>query len=380
MKEALLEVRGLSAGYGAHAVLNNLNFSVYRGELLCLIGPNGAGKSTLLRTLSRQLPGLGGAVLLEGRELGAIPALELARRLSVLLTERVEAERMSCAEVVSTGRYPYTGRLGILSRRDWAQVEEAMALLHVSALSDVPFARLSDGQRQRVMVARALCQEPELLILDEPTSYLDIRHKLELLELLRSLARSQNLAVVLSLHELDLAQRASDRVLCLREGRQERWGSPEAVFTDEYLCQLYQLPPGSYDPRLGSFQLRSRPGTPRVFVIGGGGLGIPVYRKLARLGIPFAAGVLQENDLDLPAAQSLASEVVTERSFEPVGAAALSRARTVLEGCSSLICCPERFGTMNRGNEALLEWARKRMAVESAAVFLAEDSGTIPYL
>ena len=372
MKQPILEAKQLSVGYGTKVVLENLSFPVRRGELLTLIGPNGGGKSTLLRTLARQLTPLGGSVLLDGEELGGIPTPVLARRLSVLLTDRVHPERMSCAEVVSTGRYPYTGRLGILSRTDWERVEAAMALLRVETLSDRPFAQLSDGQRQRVLVARALCQEPELLLLDEPTSYLDVRHKLELLELLRTLAREQHLAVVLSLHELDLAQRASDRVLCVRDGRPMGWGSPEEIFTPEHICALYDLPPGSYDPSLGSFELPTRSGAPRVFVIGGGGLGIPVYRKLRRQGIPFAAGVLHENDLDLPVARALAAEVVTERSFEPIGAAALSRAEALLEGCELLICCPERFGTGNRGNERLLGRARQRMRCVCAEKYLFE--------
>jgi iron complex transport system ATP-binding protein len=373
VKEVLLCARDLSAGYEGKAVLEQLSFSLPRGELLALIGPNGGGKSTLLKTLARQLTPLAGTVTLDGADLGAVPALELARRLSVLLTDRVNPERMTCAEVVSTGRYPYTGRLGILSPSDWQKVDGAMALLRVSDLARRPFTQLSDGQRQRVMVARALCQEPELLLLDEPTSYLDVGHKLELLELLRELAREQNLAVVLSLHELDLAQRSADRVLCVREGRAVHWGTPEEIFTREIICGLYDLPPDSYEPSLGSFELSADTQQPRVFVIGGGGLGIPVYRKLRRQGIPFAAGVLQENDLDCPVARSLSSALVTEQAFEPVGERALNRAAALLEQCETLICCPERFGTQNRGNERLLEAARGRMPCLSAKEYLFED-------
>lgn len=370
MKKAFLEAQSLSAGYGSTVVLDGLSFPVYRGELLTLIGPNGGGKSTLLRTLARQLTPLGGSVLLDGAELVGIPAPELARRLSVLLTDRVSPERMTCAEVVSTGRYPYTGRLGILSQEDWAKVDEAMALLHVEHLANRPFAQLSDGQRQRVLAARALCQDPELLLLDEPTSYLDVRHKLELLDLLRTLARERNLAVVLSLHELDLAQRASDRLLCVRAGKAVLWGTPEEVFTPDHICALYDLPPGGYDPNLGSFELSAVPGAPRVFVIGGGGLGIPVYRKLRREGIPFAVGVLHENDLDYPVARALAAEVVTERAYEPIGEAALKHAEALLEGCELLICCPERFGSGNRGNARLLEQGRPGLRCISSNEYL----------
>jgi iron complex transport system ATP-binding protein len=162
-------------------------------------------------------------------------------------------------------------------------------------------------------------------------------------------------------------------VLCVREGRAVHWGTPEEIFTREIICGLYDLPPDSYEPSLGSFELSADTQQPRVFVIGGGGLGIPVYRKLRRQGIPFAAGVLQENDLDCPVARSLSSALVTEQAFEPVGERALNRAAALLEGCEALICCPERFGTQNRGNERLLEAARGRMPCLSAKEYLFED-------
>ena len=368
-----LIAQNLSVGYGGESVLTGADFTLVPGELLALIGPNGGGKSTLLKTLARQLAPIAGAVYLDRRELGKIPGAELARRMSVLLTERVAAERMDCSEVVSTGRYPYTGRLGILSREDWRKVEEAMMLMGVSDLAHRPFVCLSDGQRQRVMVARALCQEPQVLLLDEPTAYLDIRHKLELLSLLNRLARQRQMAVVLSLHELDLAQMGCDRVLCVGNGTAGTPGRPETIFTEAGIRALYDLPPGSYDPRYASLSLPAPPGPPEVFVIGGGGLGIPVYRALQRRGIPFAAGVIHENDLDCPAARALAAELITERAFEPISEEAIERVKAVLKGCQELICCPERFGSMNEGNRRLLEWARERVPCQSAKQFLTDN-------
>ena len=176
---------------------------------------------------------------------------ELARRLSVVTTERLRAELMSCAEVVATGRYPYTGRLGILSEHDRAATRQAMALVRVSELAGQSFEELSDGQRQRVMLARAICQEPELLLLDEPTSFLDVRYKVEFLTMLKELAREKQIAVVLSLHELDCAERVSDTVLCVRDGAVDRVGRPEEIFTPAYIEQLYGMEPGSYNAFFG---------------------------------------------------------------------------------------------------------------------------------
>ena len=251
MHEIILNAEDLSVGYGGNAVLSGLRFSVRPGEILTLIGPNGAGKSTILKTLARRLEPLAGTVLLDGEALTGIGESELAKRLSIVTTERLRAELMTCYEVVATGRYPYTGRLGILSEHDRAVVDQAMALVHVGELKDLPFEQLSDGQRQRVMLARAICQEPEVLLLDEPTSFLDVRYKVEFLTTLKTLARERQIAVILSLHELDCAARVSDTVLCARGGAVDRVGRPEEIFTGAYIETLYGMEPGSYDAFFG---------------------------------------------------------------------------------------------------------------------------------
>ena len=283
---------------------------------------------------------------------------EIARLSAAVLTERPEPELMTCFDVVSAGRYPHTGRLGILSETDRAKVDEAMAMVGVAALRDVDFTRISDGQRQRTLLARALCQEPRLLLMDESTSFLDLRHKLEFLSLLRTLARERGLAVLLSLHELELAQKFSDRVVCLRNGRVDRSGPPEEIFTGDYIERLYGVEHGRFDPRFGSVEPLPVEGAPRVFVIGGGGSGFAVYRALHRGGIPFAAGVLSENDVELPVARALGTAVITDRAFEPVGDEAVRRALETLKACDSVVCCLDRFGSQNAANRVLLDYAQ----------------------
>ena len=355
----LLYTDKLSVGYGDRTVVSDIALSAEPGQILCLIGPNGAGKSTLLKTLLRLLPPAAGAVYLEGKELRTYSERELARRSAAMLTGRPEPELMKSAEVVAAGRYPYTGRLGILSEEDRRVVRESMEKVGVSELADTDFTRLSDGQRQRVLLARALCQEPRLLILDEPTSFLDIRHKLDFLQLLRELVRERQLAVVMSMHELELAQRFADRLLCIRDGRVDRAGSPEEIFSGGYIERLYGLARGSYDALAGTAEAGRMEGAPQVFVIGGGGSGIPVYRLLQRLGIPFAAGVLPENDLDTPTAKALGVQVITDRANEPVSAARADEALKVLASCEYAVCTTG-FGSVNRENRRLLEYAGKR--------------------
>ena len=355
----LLYTDKLSVGYGDRTVVFDIALSAEPGQILCLIGPNGAGKSTLLKTLLRLLPQAAGAVYLEGKELRTYSERELARRSAAMLTGRPEPELMKSAEVVAAGRYPYTGRLGILSEEDRRVVRESMEKVGVSELADTDFTHLSDGQRQRVLLARALCQEPRLLILDEPTSFLDIRHKLDFLQLLRELVRERQLAVVMSMHELELAQRFADRLLCIRDGRVDRAGSPEEIFSGGYIERLYGLARGSYDALAGTAEAGRMEGAPQVFVIGGGGSGIPVYRLLQRLGIPFAAGVLPENDLDTPTAKALGVQVITDRANEPVSAARADEALKVLASCEYAVCTTG-FGSVNRENRRLLEYAGKR--------------------
>ena len=169
-EEFYFYTKGLTVGYQGIALIRDIEIHLRRGEVLTFIGPNGAGKTTVLRNIIRQLKPLDGVIVLDGKEIRQQSGRELAASLSVMLTERIRPERMTCREVVESGRYPYTGRFGKLSEQDHQVVEDAMRLVHAEDLASLDFDRISDGQRQRVMLARALSQEPELIVLDEPAS------------------------------------------------------------------------------------------------------------------------------------------------------------------------------------------------------------------
>ena len=357
--EPYLYTARLAVGYGSKPLIENICLHVRRGEIMTLIGPNGAGKSTILKTLARQLTPMAGAVYLDKQALGQMAEKELAQRLAIVTTERIDPELMTCRDIVSTGRYPYTGRLGLLRAEDRTIVENALAQVHAGELAELPFAQVSDGQRQRVLLARALCQQPDVILLDEPTSFLDIHHKLELLDILKNLVRQQRLAVVMSLHELDLAQRVSDTVVCVEKSGALRMGPPEQIFTEENIRALYGLTQESYNPLFGCAELPPVQGEPQIFVIGGGGSGIPVYRRLQRMGVPFAAGILHRNDLDYPVARALAAELVEEAAYQPVTAGTLARALAVLERCGKAVCTLPAFGPLNEANRLLWEAAKQ---------------------
>ena len=212
-----------------------------RGRIVTLIGPNGSGKSTILKTIIGQLPSISGSVFLDGADMRSRSRGDVARRMAILMTARMDPELMTCRDVVSTGRYPYTGHLGVLRPEDKAIVEQSLRETDALDFADRPFQSISDGQRQRVLLARALCQQPELIVLDEPTSFLDIRYKLELLSILKRMVREEHLAVLMSLHELDLAARVSDTVVCVAGDRIDRVGPPSEIFTPDYIAALSRM-------------------------------------------------------------------------------------------------------------------------------------------
>lgn len=246
MKNTVISTEKLSVGYEKNIIVSDINFEVKQGEILTLIGPNGAGKSTVLKVLAGYLENLAGNIIIVGRDAHKISASEMSQKLSVLLTERIRPDLMTCREVVETGRYPYTGKFGLLSEHDKKIVNNAIEAVEISELSDMYFNSVSDGQKQRVMLARAICQEPEILILDEPTSYLDIRHKIVFFEILRRLVSERKIAVILSIHELNFAEKISDKVLCIQDGKIIRAGEPKEIFTEENIREIYDIPQNLY--------------------------------------------------------------------------------------------------------------------------------------
>lgn len=349
----------MSVGYHKHPLIENIEIALKKGEILTLIGPNGAGKSTILKSIARQLALIGGTIFLDENSVENMSGSELSQNMAVVLTEKLRTEMMTCEDVVATGRYPYTGRFGILSETDYQVVKEAMELVNVTSIKEQDFTQISDGQRQRVMLARAICQEPEIIILDEPTSYLDIKYKLEFLSILQKMRKKKELTVIMSLHELELAERVSDKILCINGKYVERFGRPEEVFEQGYISKLFDISSGSFDEENGTMELSAIKGEAKVFVIAGGGTGRNVYRRLQRQGIPFLAGILFQNDLDYPVAKGLATDVIEAKSFEPITDAQLETAKQRLATCEKVICCKETFGTFERANQELLEYAKQ---------------------
>ena len=348
----------MTVGYDRRPLIENIEIGVRRGEILTLIGPNGSGKSTILKSIIKELRLIAGTVVLDGRDMAELKERDIAKKLAIVMTERIKGELMTCWDVAATGRYPYTGRLGILTKEDRAIVDAAIRTVHAEDFADRSFNRISDGQRQRILLARAISQQPEIIVLDEPTSFLDVKHKLELLDILKSMVRNENVAVIMSLHELDLAEKISDRVVCVAQGRIDRCGTPEEIFRDDYISALYGIETGSFHAQFGSVELPAILGEPQVFVIGGGGSGISAYRALQRAGVPFAAGILPESDLDYPVAKALAAELFEIPAFAAADERTAANAEARMLSISRVVSTVPAFGETNTANRRLYEAAK----------------------
>ncbi|MBO4507274.1 MAG: cobyric acid synthase [Spirochaetaceae bacterium] len=257
----MIKTTDLCAGYGKKVVISGVSLEVKAGQIVTLIGPNGSGKSTVLKTITGQLALLGGSISVIGKDLTSLPASETALHVSMVMTERIHPEYMTCRDVIATGRYPYTGKLGILGEADWRAVDEAIKLVHAEDVADSDFMRISDGQRQRVMLARAICQDTEIIVLDEPTSFLDMFYKLDLLKTIRFLARERGKAILMSLHELDLVKMVADTVVCLKNDGVDgahvvRIGAPSEIFAGRFVQDLYGVEPDEFDPETASLHLK----------------------------------------------------------------------------------------------------------------------------
>lgn len=359
MNETYFTLDKLSVGYNGKAIIRDIEIGITKGEIITLIGPNGSGKSTILKSITRQLQTIGGKVIFDGKDLRKYSYRQLSSKMAVVLTERMRPELMTCHDIVATGRYPYTGRLGILTEEDERIVEESLAAVHASDIGPKDFNAISDGQRQRVLLARAICQQPDIIILDEPTSFLDIRHKLELLSILKKMAREKGITVIMSLHEIDLAEKISDRIVCVKGEKIFRYGKPSEIFEEETIRTMYSLDKGFFDPLFGSIELPTPQGEPEIFVIAGGGKGIPVYRMLQRADIAFSTGILYENDVDYRLARLLGSLVITEAPFEPIGDEAVAKAMKAMDQCSKVIYADPPIGTFNKRLEELRQYGEK---------------------
>ncbi len=273
---ALAVLDRLSVGYpapagrgGERVVLEGINEAMHEGELVCLLGPNGSGKSTLLKTMAGFQVPLAGELRIAGRPVVALSLRERAREVSVVLTDRVDSGLLTAYELVALGRYPYTGWTGGFSAEDERVIERSLRAVRALDLAERSVSTLSDGERQRIMIARALAQEPRLLLLDEPTAFLDLPRRVEIMGLLRSLARGEGRSILLATHELELALQVADRLWLITPDGKIEVGSPEDLILRGSFERSFPAEGLEFDRRRGSFRIVRAKG-PRVGLLGEG--------------------------------------------------------------------------------------------------------------
>lgn len=290
----VLSTHQLAVGYrtGGRApspVVDGITVTLHPGELTCLIGPNGAGKSTLMRTLAGMQPPFGGGVMLGGEPLHRLSPARLAQQVAVVLTERVDVGNLSAYALVALGRHPYTDWRGQLREQDEAVVQHSLTTVGAAHLAARPISELSDGERQKVMIARALAQEPQVLLLDEPTAFLDLPRRVEIIQLLHTLAREGNRAVLLSTHDLDLALRMADRLWLLPSGGPLTVGLPEELALNGALATAFRSEGVEFDNEQGAFKVQRHPCGP-IGLTGHGAAAVWTARALERLGYEVVNG------------------------------------------------------------------------------------------
>lgn len=261
MKEAALATHSLAVGYGnsrrsQQVILQDVNLTLAQGEFTCMLGPNGAGKSTLLRTIGRMQPLLSGGVEIDGRNIDHLSSHDLARILSVVLTDRLTVGRLTTYELVGLGRYPYTGWAAGLTPKDHRIIRWAIGATRSVDLAARDVSDLSDGERQRIMIARALAQQPAVMLLDEPTAFLDLPTRVEITGLLKRLTRETGLAVLMSTHDLDLALRSADTLWLITPEREVLHGAPEDLILQGSLQSTFSSEELVFDADMGGFRPR----------------------------------------------------------------------------------------------------------------------------
>lgn len=241
MTDHLLVASGLSAGYDNTEILHGLDLTVPPGKITVIVGANACGKSTFLRTISRLITPTAGQVLLDGKSIHRMPSRDLARTLGLLPQSPIAPEGITVADLVSRGRHPHQSLFSRWTRQDDEAVDSALSATKTFDLAEWPVDELSGGQRQRVWIAMALAQQTDILLLDEPTTFLDINHQIEVLDLLTDLNHTRGTTVVMVLHDLNLAARYADHLVALASGRVHKSGTPEAVLTEETVRQVFGL-------------------------------------------------------------------------------------------------------------------------------------------
>ena len=361
--EYAIQLEHVTKTFGPVIANHDVTMNIRRGEILSLLGENGSGKTTLMNMIAGIYYPDGGQIIVNGQPADIrSPRDALALGIGMIHQHFKLVDVFTAVENIALSM-DKGEKFDLRRVRDKAR---AICEKYQFALDlDQKVYEMSVSQKQTLEIVKVLFRGADILILDEPTSFLDIRYKLELLTILKNMAKEKQITVIMSLHEIDLAQKISDKILCVKGDTIFGYGEPEAIFKEDFIQKLYEIDNGHFDPVFGSVELAKAEGEAEVFVISSGGSGIPVYRNLQKAKIPFSAGILYTNDIDYHLAEHLAVSVIEEEPFEPVSDRAFERAKQMIRQCKKVINAGIVIGTTNQKIKELLVFAEEMGKLES---------------
>ena len=331
-----IKLKQLSVGYGKKVIVQDINIEFLQGKMTCILGSNGAGKTTILKTMANILSKIDGTVELAGKELSRYKQSDLAQEMSVVFSNRVDIAAMTGFDVAAMGRYPHTGFFGILSDGDIRFVNACLEKCSASYLKNTMFDEMSDGEKQKILIARGLSQAPNVLLLDEPTSHLDIRYKLEILSTLKNLCVNEKKTVICTLHEPELAVKCCDYLVLVRDDQLIAHGETDEVVASGALDALYGFDNHQFNAKIGIVEFNAADNK-KVFVIGSDENTPTLFRALNRNRIGFAAGVLHKNDVNYHIAATMNVNVITADAYTMITEEQLQVAFAVAQQYESVI-------------------------------------------
>jgi len=364
----VLTIDGIDCSYGSVNVLNDVKFAVESGEFLGILGPNGSGKTTLLRSISRVLKPKRGAILIDDKDIYGMKSVEVARQLAVVPQDTPVTFDFTALEVVLMGRNPHMPRFKMESKEDLAIARNSMELTRTWDFADRPVTEISGGERQRVIIARALTQEPQILLLDEPTTHLDISNQLEIMDLIKQLCKTKKLVIVAVFHDFNLAARYCDSIILLKDGKIVAIGKANETLTSQNVRKVFSVDTiVKKHPVTGFLHVIpiSRPVNLKqksllVHMICGGGTGSHLMKTLLDEGYRITAGVLNLLDTDQETAQLLSIPTTNEAPFSPITHEAHQANLKMISKANVLVITPTQFGEGNLRNLEAAETALEK--------------------
>lgn len=363
-----IKLKDLSVGYEGKVIVSDINLEFIRGKMTCILGANGSGKTTMLKTIAKIIDKVDGDIEISSKSLWNYKQNELAKEMSVVLTHRAELENITGFDVASMGRYPHTGFFGTLSENDIKIVEESLKKCSACYLRDKTFNQLSDGEKQKILIARGLAQDPNVIILDEPTSHLDIKYKLDVLSTLKKLSIEEGKTVICTLHEPDLAIKCCDYLVLVKGNKIIASGKTDDIVKSGKLNELYGLDEYQFDAEIGTVEFVNK-ARKDFFIVGSDESTTNVFRKIAGRMKGFGVGVLHENDVSFHIAKAMNAEVFSAKAYDIVSDKQIEEAYESAKNYKYILTSNFRVCDINEKNMDLI----KRLRINGSKVFNIND-------